>query len=62
MKIVYLSDQKIYNKVILHAEINAGPNGQHDYNKSSISPTTLIQLKEEFESILDQIEENMDLK
>ncbi|MBK9982388.1 MAG: hypothetical protein IPP15_08180 [Saprospiraceae bacterium] len=62
MKIAYLADHKICNKDILFPAIIAGPNGQPDFDKAPIIPATLFHIKEEFESILDRIEENMDLK
>lgn len=62
MKIAYLADQIIYHKNILHPEINIGQNVQPDYHSSSIASTTLFQLKEEFETILERIEKNVDLK
>lgn len=62
MKIAYLADQIIYSRNILHPEINVDPNDQLVDLRSSIASTTLFQLKEEFENILDRIEENIDLK
>ncbi len=62
MKIAYLADQKICNKDKLFSASIAGPNVQPDFDKSPIVPTTLFHLKEEFESILDRIEEKLDLK
>jgi hypothetical protein len=62
MKIAYLADQKICNKDNLFSAVIADQNGQPDMDKSPIVPTTLFHLKEEFESILDRIQESIDLK
>lgn len=62
MKIAYLADQKISNRDSAIPEIHVGQKGQPDFYTSSIVPSTLIHLKEEFEIILERIAGNIELK